>query len=49
MGEVCVGRKTRGEHRVMKLLKGYEAYEKGENYAVFYFAGKRIFLYIFVM
>ncbi len=34
----------RGEHRFMKLMK---LKIKGENYAVFYFTGKRIFFYIY--
>jgi hypothetical protein len=35
----------KGEHRFMKRLK---LKKKGENYAVFYFAGKSFFL-IFMM
>jgi hypothetical protein len=37
-------RKTGGEHRFMMLMKSKK---KGKNYAVFYFAAKRFFIYIY--
>ena len=38
------GRGAKGEYRFSPLVK----LKKEENYAVFYFAGKRIFLYVFM-
>ena len=35
--------KTRGEYRLMKLRKKQK---KGENHAVFHFAGKRLFVHV---